>query len=850
MLGALRRACYSTAPSCSREAWLYVDSVFPVQLGRWDFRHYLGILRQDDLLTTLQGRLEELSSVYDFKPLELQPQRKDGGLFVRFSYNPPSDVEPDKHWSVLQSALSEEVAKKGALPTWLGLGSGNIWVVRGSPWKEDMNRFASPILKIAFDGPDILEQSLYELCRPYGRIGDIIPPAPVPAGTLRSSNIFFQRLHSATAARNVIHGLEVPSGSTSAPTKTRIRTQYETPIQAHVVRNWVSSHPKIVLPIVIFLVGTLTYTIFDPIRALMVEAKMLNWFDYRKSKLYQWLRVNTLDRLSTASDSVSKPAGDIWKERTEAESALKRYLSDVPTTIAFVHGPQGSGKTSMVQSVIQHSGRSTLVIDCRQLSNAPSDSALVAGLAAQTGYWPVFNFVNSMGTLIDLASVGLMGQKTGLSSSLPEQLKQILDVVTSSLSGVSSSHRTAIQRKIEHQESLEYLHVQEAHRRQAILSGTWHDGRLDCVAGNGVMSELGVGVEQFGDDMAVENPSLQASDGQEKMARKIKALEDVDGIESLPIVVIRNYAANVGTSTREELLTVLAQWAATLTENQIAHVVVLSDNRENSKRLAKALPSKPLNSIALSDADPSSSLSFVKQKLRDAGIDIGISSQDIQYVERLGGRASDLESLIHKVRSGMKVDEAVEDIISRGVAELRKNAFGDDADEAKNLAWTRYQAWKVLKLLSKSSEVGYYDILVDFPFKGDESALRGMEHAELISISTKDGRPSTIRPGKPVFRWVFERVVNDKVFQATQELGYNEKQISDAETKIQAYQQELTVLVDTMQKERRPWWSVRRSPCLERARYVGDKLATATRKVETLERKNMELKKVLSSHVI
>lgn len=28
-----------------------------------------------------------------------------------------------------------------------------------------MNRFASPILKVAFEGPDVQEQPLYELCR-------------------------------------------------------------------------------------------------------------------------------------------------------------------------------------------------------------------------------------------------------------------------------------------------------------------------------------------------------------------------------------------------------------------------------------------------------------------------------------------------------------------------------------------------------------------------------------------------------------------------------------------------------------------------------------------------------------
>lgn len=50
--------------------------------------------------------------------------------------------------------------------------------------------------------------------------------------------------------------------------------------------------------------------------------------------------------------------------------------------------------------------------------------------------------------------------------------------------------------------------------------------------------------------------------------------------------------------------------------------------------------------------------------------------------------------------------EAVEDIINRGVGELRKNAFGDDVDDAKSLDWSREQAWLVLKKLAKQEEVG------------------------------------------------------------------------------------------------------------------------------------------------
>ena len=45
------------------------------------------------------------------------------------------------------------------------------------------------------------------------------------------------------------------------------------------------------------------------------------------------------------------------------------------------------------------------------MKHKDSDTKMIAALAQQTGYWPVFTFFNSMGNLIDLASVGLIGQK-------------------------------------------------------------------------------------------------------------------------------------------------------------------------------------------------------------------------------------------------------------------------------------------------------------------------------------------------------------------------------------------------------------------------------------------------------
>ncbi|EGO21697.1 hypothetical protein SERLADRAFT_362954 [Serpula lacrymans var. lacrymans S7.9] len=816
----------------------------PTNIVSYSIRHYIGIFREETLLERLEALLSSVKT-HDFQVLFLEPHAKDGGVFVHFNYNAS---DPENALVSIENDLKQEALKHGGIPSWTGLGRGNIWLVKGRPWREDMNRYASTVVKLAFEGPDIQEESLYDILRPYGRIQDVSSPVPVPAGTFRSSTVTFQRVRSATIARNVIHGFKFVDSS--AP--TRLHAIYQPPIQAHAARDWITGHPRIVLPIIVFLLGTLTYTIFDPVRAIMVEGKILNWFNYREFSLYKWMRANTLDRLSFVSTSSSgdMPAEDVWKERKDAQIALRSYLSDLPSTIAFIHGPQGSGKSRMLHGLLRETNRKALVIDCTELNKASSDARLVAGLAQQTGYWPIFTFLNSMNSMIDLASVGIIGQKAGFSSSLNEQLKQILEVVGTALKGVSRSLRTDAQRKVKADQDSEERKAQDISMRERIRNGTWHDGRLDCVAGNGVMCELGVGDElmtgldsEAGDDIGSMALAKTEKGEEDELARKKRSVEDIQAVTALPIVVIKNYAARGG-ANREELLSVLAQWAATLAENQIAHVIVMSDNRENSKLLARALPSKPLNSIALYDADASSALSFIRQRLHDAGTNIELTTDQTVCIGKLGGRASDLESLIHKVRSGQAVEEAVEDIIARGVGELRKNAFGEDLEDAKSLPWSREQAWIVLKLLSKQVEIPYYDLLLEFPFKGDELALRRMEHAELISINTRNGRPSTVRPGKPVLKYVFERVVNDSIFGATQDIWANEKVISSAENTVRACEQELLDLKDIAMAERSSLWGGKKASS-ERESYLFKKMASAETKIQTLEKQNIELKKVL-----
>ncbi|KAJ3710055.1 RNA12 protein-domain-containing protein [Lentinula guzmanii] len=354
--------------------------------------------------------------------------------------------------------------------------------------------------------------------------------------------------------------------------------------------------------------------IFDPIRVLMW--KQIYWTEF---KVYKWLRANTLERLYSKSESL--PADkQIWKEREDAERGIQAYQSDLPSTVTFVHGPQGSGKSTMIVSALKSAERKSLVIDCRELSKA------------------------SMNNLIDLASVGLIGQKTGLSRSLDEQLQQILDSVALALRNVSEKQHKDIAKNVqtrEHDKPAEQFDKAERSRNE------------------GSQNEKG-NTPEIDQKQAQESPASSTK----TRKKKEKDSSEIQAVEALPIVVIRNFA---GKAVREDLLNGLAQWATKLAEHQ----------------------------------------------------------------------------LINKVRTGMDVKEAVDDIISRGVGELRKNAFGDDAEDAKNLPWTRGQAWTLLDLLSKNSEVPYHQVLLGYPFKGDEAPLRSMEHAELIMIATHDGEYQT-----------------------------------------------------------------------------------------------------------
>lgn len=173
-------------------------------------------------------------------------------------------------------------------------------------------------------------------------------------------------------------------------------------------------------------------------------------------------------------------------------------------------------------------------------------------------------------------------REAGLSNTLPDQLKQILEVVGVALIDVNRSLRKATKQEFKAHRETEARKIEEARRTERIRQGTWHDGRLDCVAGNGIMSELGVGDEVFGevgvdreDGAFIMEELKKEKEVEDELLRREKTAEEVEAIAALPVVVVKNYGAR-GSVYREELQKVLSQWAASLVENKVGCRIVTS----------------------------------------------------------------------------------------------------------------------------------------------------------------------------------------------------------------------------------------------------------------------------------
>lgn len=183
----------------------------------------------------------------------------------------------------------------------------------------------------------------------------------------------------------------------------------------------------------------------------------------------------------------------------------------------------------------------------------------------------------------------------------------------------------------------------------------------------------------------------------------------------------------------------------------------------------------------------------------------------------------------------------MQEIIEQSASEILK-LYIIDVDKEKR-KWSPEQAWFLVKSLAGTDKLRYNEVLLSPTFASSltssastgESVLEALSQAELISIRTTNGRPQSIKAGKPVYQAAFRLLTEDHVLKSRLDLAIL-TELTKIETKsIDKYEQELTLLAGLGgPREVGP-----------RVQYLLGKLRGSQEKVEGWEKEMGALKKVL-----
>lgn len=210
------------------------------------------------------------------------------------------------------------------------------------------------------------------------------------------------------------------------------------------------------------LVATFTVAVFDPyaslslpvfphrtdcnsIRTFFIKAHVEGSFHLSNKPVVQWLKsqVTRANDILNIGRHKTEDAGlnAIWDDRKADIDQIKTWLMETADTFIVVQGPRGSGKKELVLDQALRDCKVKLVIDCKPIQEARGDSATINAAAMEVGYRPVFSWMNSMSSLLDLAAQGTIGTKTGFSETLDTQLAKIWQNTTTALKKIALEGR-------------------------------------------------------------------------------------------------------------------------------------------------------------------------------------------------------------------------------------------------------------------------------------------------------------------------------------------------------------------------------------------------------------------------
>ena len=782
-----------------------------------------------DPVSLVKRAIPETSPV---KVTEILPRLHEGGAYVKFAY-PRSMSAADIEGMCTQSfctvvlclmltCRAGELAKtlgKNPITPWFNPFRGiKMSLVQGRPWLEDLYRLPKSRLRVEFvpakdsEPPaELSQESLYSLFRRYGKISDITSQPPDSKVLPKFAYVDFVLIRDSIMARNCMHGFVLQEEGSQ--TRTRLRLSFEQRVNPHHVWNWITNHPKIVIPVIAAFLAAFTVAVFDPIREFFVKVRFLFFvsapltvgptpntpnqvhvqksFEFTNSKLYLWVKRQTSDILAFRKHQ-DDDAGlhALFSHRKDVIDSIQNSLLESVDTFVVVHGPRGSGGRELVMDQVLKGRRDVVVVDCRQVVEARGEAGTIGKLATQVGYRPVFSWVNNLSGLVDLAIQGTTGVKTGFSENLESQIVKILQTTAAALKHVSLSGRKK--------------------------------GDKDA---------------NLTDDAYLEAHP-----------------------ERRPVVVIDNFLHK--SEEKGIIYDKLSDWAAALVQSNIAHVIFLTTDASFSKPLSKSLPDRVFHQVTLGDLSPRVAKHFVISHLEPDEESVeaesvnapGLTEKQLrkdlveldECIDALGGRLTDLQVLARRLKVGQSPKKAVSDIIEQSAAEiLRMFLLGNKVVGEGDKKWSTEQAWYLIKEIAAKESIRYNEVLLSNTFASTltagaanpEAAIESLANAELITVKSVHGRPSTIRAGKPVYQAAFNRLLEDAVVKARMDLALLTELAKIEAKNIDKAETELSVLASLPSQ---PYQAA------DRVNYLLAKLQSSQLKITAYEKDMAGLKKVLS----
>lgn len=330
--------------------------------------------------------------------------------------------------------------------------------------------------------------------------------------------------------------------------------------------------------------------------------------------------------------------------------------------------------------------------------------------------------------------------------------------------------------------------------------------------------------------------------------------------ESRAVIVIDNFLhKNEGVTIVYDKI---ADWAASLVQNNIAHVIFLTSDGSFSKPLSRALPDRVFRTISLGDLDHNVAKNFVTSRLAEdmsENSDQGDAAKDAvnnrkvakrmdltgldDCIETLGGRLTDLEFLARRIKAGQTPRQAVDEIVSETATDVVK-VFLMGKISGPDRKWSSEQAWYLIKSLAESPSLRYHQVLLSPTFASSTSpnatdgdaALEALASAELITLRMHQGRPKYISAGKPLHQAAFSVLVRDRVLKAKMDMALLKEIVKVESKRIETVETELKALGKLPRQT---------SETSGRVSYLLEKLNASQRKIEDSESQMVGLKKIL-----